>query len=454
MDEFDVAILGAGVSGISAATRASELGAKVCLIEKEKLGGRCLNRGLYPYRRMMFQMAKNGINQQEAVGGLKEIDRLFEDVRQFSQSIAGKWESTLKDSGVQIEYGEGVASGPNEIKIAGKDEERLIRAKNIIFAFGSSIQPPPTIPFDGERIISRDDIFKIGKIPASVLILGGGGEGCELAMLYNRLGSKTFLCEEGPRLLENQDPDIMDAMEREMKTLKVKVLLNKKVTSIFKDADTIDISLEGGVKFSVQTIVLTSGRIARTEGFGAGRFGIRMGERQQILVDEKMETTAKGIYAVGSVTGRKSFHGLSEEEGSIAAENALGKEKSLNTDWIPRVIYTDPEIATVGCSAHDAHHKGFRGVEGRCDLECLDHAVLGDEGRGFFKIVADKSSKKVIGGQIVCKRASEFIPLILLAIKKGMTVNSLARLACGNSAQFQGIQQAAKACVRAMSARN
>ena len=452
MDEFDVAVLGAGIAGISAATRASELGAKVCLIEKDKLGGRCFNKGLYPYRRMMAQMANNGINMQlEAGNNREEILRLFEDAQQFSQSIAGKWESTLKDRGVRIEFGEAVASGPNEVRIVGPDEEKSIIAKKIIFALGSSIKPPPTIPFDGERIISRDDIFKIGKVPASVLIVGGGSEGCELASLYNRLGSKTFLCEEGPRLLANQDPDITDSMEKDMKIRKVKVLLNKKIISIFKDAETIDISLDGGVKFSVQTIVLAAGRMARTRGLNAEQFGIRMGERQQILVDEKQETTAKGIYAIGSVTGRKSFDGLSEEEGRVAAENALGKNKSLNVDWIPQEIYTDPEIATVGCFARDAHHKGFRGIEGRCDLECLDHSILSDEESGFFKIVADKSTKKVIGGQIVCKHASEFIPLILLAIKKGLTVNSLARLSCGVSAQFQGIQQAAKACVRAMS---
>lgn len=452
MDEFDVAILGAGVSGISAAMRASELGAKVCLIEKDQFGGRCINKGLYPIRRMMAQ-TNNGITEQDgAVDRLDEIARLFEDAVQFSKSIAQKWESTLKDSGVQIEFGEAVASGPNEITIMKPDEEKLIRAKNIIFAIGSSIKPPPTIPFDGERIISRDDIFKIGKVPASVLILGGGGSGCELASLYNRLGAKTFLCEEGPRLLEDQDPDITDAMEREMKSLKVKVLLNKKVISIFKDTESIDITLEGGVKFSVQTIVLIPGRMAQTEGLNAEQFGIRMGERQQILVDEKMATTSKGIYAVGSVTGRKSFDGLSEEEGRVAAENAMGKDKSLNIDWIPQVIYTDPEVATVGCFARDAHHKGFRGVEGKCDLELLDHSLLGDEGPGFFKIVADKSSKKVIGGQIVCRQASEFIPLILLAVKKGLTVNSLARLSSGISTQFQGIQQAAKACLRSMSA--
>jgi dihydrolipoamide dehydrogenase len=452
MDEFDIAILGAGISGVSAATRASELGAKVCLIEKDEIGGRCVRNRLYPARRLMSQIAdKRILLQPEADEYQKEVSRLFEDAQNFSRSIAGKWETALKEKGVRIEFGEAVVSGPKEIKILAADGEKNIRAKNIIFALGSNITPPSTLPFDGERIISRDDFFKTGSVPASVLILGGGGAGCELALLYNRLGSKTFLCEEAPRLLENHDPDVMDAIEKEMKSRKVKVLLHKKIVSIFKDAEKIDISLEGGVKFSVQTIVLTSGRIAQTDGMNAGEFGIRMGERRQILVNEKMETSARGVYAIGSVTGRKSFDGLSEEEGRVAVENALGKNKSLNTDWIPQVIYTDPEIATVGCFARDSHYKGFRGVEGRCDVESLDHSLLGENETGFFKIVADKSSKKIIGGQIVCKRASEYIPLILLAIKKGLTVNSLARLSSGVSTQFQGIQQAAKACLRAMS---
>lgn len=453
MDEFDIAILGAGVAGISAATRASELGAKVCLIEKGEIGGRCFHKGSYPARRILAQMARNGIRIQPGVeNNQDEVSRLFEDAQQFSQTIGKKWETTLKERGVQIEFGEAVVSVPNEVSILGAGEDKLIRAKNIIFALGSRIIPPPTIPFDEERIISRDDIFKTGKVPASVLILGGGDAGCELALLYNRLGSKTFLCEESPRLLEGNDPDVIDAIEREMKSHKVKVLLNKKVVSIFKDASAIDVSLEGGVKFSVQTLVLTTGRMAQTEEMNAGNFGIRMGERQQILVNEKMETTAKGVFAIGSMTGRESFDGLSEEEGRVAVENALGKDKSLNTDWVPKVIYTDPEIATVGCFAQEAHHKGFRGIAGKCDVENLDYSMLKADRRGFFKIVADKSSKKIIGGQIVCDRASEFIPLILLAIKKGMTVNSLARLTCGVSTQFQGIQQAAKACLRAMRA--
>lgn len=451
MDEFDIAIVGAGISGVSAATRASELGAKICLIEKSEIGGRCVLNGLYPTRRMMAQIARIGL-QPEAENYPEEISQLFEDAQQFSQSIAGKWETALKEKGTQIEFGKAIVSGPNEVKITGADGDKIIRAKNIIYALGSRITPPPTIPFDGERIISRDDIFKTGKAPASVLILGGGAVGCELALLYNRLGSKTFLCAEGPRLLENQDPDVMDAIEKEMKSRKVKVLLHKKIVSIFKDTEKIDISLEGGVKFSVQTIVLTSGRTAQTEEMNAEGLGIRMGERRQILVNEKMETTAKGVYAIGSVTGRKSFDGLSEEEGRVAVGNALGKNKSLNVDWIPQVIYTDPEIATVGCFARDAHYKGFRGIEGKCDIASLDHSMLGEQETGFFKIVADKSSKKIIGGQIVCKRASEYIPLILLAIKKGLTVNSLARLSSGVSTQFQGIQQAAKACLRAMSA--
>ena len=449
MDEFDVAILGAGIAGISAATRAAELDAKVCLIEKGSLGGRCFHTGLYPYRSLMNRLGKNGIHieGQDSTGSISE---LMDEMGKNTQTIAGKRQSNLVASGVHIEMGEGALVGPHEILVQGPEGEKRIQAKKIILAMGSDITAPVTIPFDGERIIASDEVFKLDKTPESVLILGAGAIGCELAVLFNRLGSKTFLCDEASRLLPDQDPDIIDAMEAEMKRQKVKLLLNKKVISIFKDSNAIDISLDGGVKFSVQTIVLVSCGKPRTAGLDPEKLGLRMGEKGQVLVDETQESTLNGVYAVGSVTGRASFNGLSEEEGRVAAENALGKTARLNLDWIPRIVHTSPEIATVGCFARDAHHKGFRAVEGRCDNDELDHAMIGRDDTGFVKIVVDKPSKKVIGGQIVGKRASEFIPLILLAIKKGLTVSSLARLACGTSTQFQGVREAAKACVKAL----
>jgi pyruvate/2-oxoglutarate dehydrogenase complex dihydrolipoamide dehydrogenase (E3) component len=457
MDEFDIAILGAGISGISAAKRAAELNAKVCLIENHTLGGRCFHKGLYPYRHMMSQLEKSGVNRrlqdlkgEETEKNTYDTSGLFEETRKFSQSVAGKWESTLKAQGVHIETGEGLLVGANEIRVQGVDEEKIIKAQKIILATGSSIEAPATIPFDEERIISADEVFDIGKVPGSVLILGGDGGGCELATLYNELGSKTFLCDEAPRLLPEQDPNIMEAMEGEMKRQKIKLLLNKKVISIFKDTDAIDISLDGGVKFSVQTIVLTTNRKSLVKGLDAEKLGLRLGEKGQILVDEKQETTLSGVYAVGSVTGREGFHGLSAEEGKVAAENALGKKARVNTDWIPRIVYTNLEIATVGCYAGIAHHQGFRAVEGRCDDDQLDHSLIRNDASGFIKIVADKSSKNVIGGQIVSRHASEYISLILLAIKKGLTVNSLANLSCGISTELLGVREAARTCMEAL----
>jgi dihydrolipoyl dehydrogenase len=457
MDEFDIAILGAGISGLSAAKRAAELSAKICLIENHTLGGRCIHKGLYPYRYLMRQLEKNWCNPRfpdsEGKGAEKNADvasSLFAEGRNFSQTVAKKWESTLTSKGVHIETGRGVLVAANEIRVRGPDGDKIVKAKKIILATGSCIEAPATMPFEAEKIISADDVFAVGKVPGSVLILGADGAGCELAVLYNKLGSKTFLCDETPRLLAEQDPDIMEALEGEMKRQKIKLLLNKKVISIFKDSSAIDISLDGGVKFSVETIILTTNRKARVEGMDAEKMGLRLGEKGQILVDEKQETTLSGVYAIGSVTGREGFHGLSEEEGKVAVDNALGKKARLNTDWIPRNVYTELEISTVGCYAGNAHHMGFRAVEGKCDSDQLDHSLIRDSAPGFFKIVADKTSRKVIGGQIVSRQASEFTPLILLTIKKGLPVNSLAGLSCGASSQLLGIREAARACVEAL----
>ena len=153
--------------------------------------------------------------------------------------------------------------------------------------------------------------------------------------------------------------------------------------------------------------------------------------------------------AAGSVTGSSSS-GLSEEQGRVAADNALGKSKTLNSDWVPHIVYTEPEIAAVGCTALEAHHKGFRAVEGRCDALQLGHSLIQDESAGWFKVVADKPSKRVIGAQIVSPSASEIIPLVLLAMRKGLTVGALAALPCGLSTESRGIREAAKACEKAL----
>ena len=199
-------------------------------------------------------------------------------------------------------------------------------------------------------------------------------------------------------------------------------MLGKKISSYFKNNELLDITLAEGVKFQTEKIILNLDRQGNSENLECNTLGVRVGDNKEILVNDKLETSVPDIFAVGSITGRRSRPGISEEEGKIAADNAMGKNKSINYDWIPFVFFTKPEIASVGCFAEQAHYKGFRGVEGCANSKYLDFSFLGEIKEGFFKIVADARSGVVIGGQFVSPNASQLISLIVLAIKKGMKV--------------------------------
>lgn len=438
MEIYDIAVLGGGIAGLSAAIHASELGGKVCLIEKEHIGGACF-RSYYPLR-MAMTSAVTGRGMLENTKGL-------------ASAISSRWLETIKSKRVVYKNGNGVLINNTEIMIGSEGREEVIKAGKIIIATGSVPIPSPSMPFDGETVLSPDDVISMREIPENILIVGGDRVGCELATLFNRWGSKVFLCDPRSHVIGEQDPDIITALEEELKKQKIKLLLNRKPVSMFKEGGKVDITLDGEIKLSTDKIILSGARKSNTGNLDAARLGLRLGERNEVLVNEKMESSVPGIYAVGSVTGSCPDPVLSEEGGRVAAKNAMGKDRTLNLDHVPVITHTDPEIVSVGCSVKNAQYKGFRAVEGRCDYNALDHSLVSGETVGLFKVVADKTTKKVIGVHIFGRGASEMITLAALAIKKGLAVSDLAALSCGWPTRFQGFKRAARMCLDNLSSR-
>ncbi len=446
MERFDVIVVGGGIAGVSAALRAADLNGRVCLIERERIGGSYLKRGLYRQQRALHLAH----SRSDSGGAKTSSNGWFARSSEGADQVSESWKQALLQQGVHLEPGSAEVADAGTVRVNQGETKVTLQTKSLILATGSSPTAPATIPFEENRILAPDEVYGLTDVPAQVLILGAGREGCELATLYNRLGSRTFLCDERPRLLPDCDPELGAVIEREMKSRKFKLLLGKKVVSIFKNGDAIDVSLDGGVKFSVDQIVIAGRRKARSECLPAGALGVRLGESGEVLVDETMASSAAGIYAVGSVTGQAHSVSAVEEAGRVAASNAMGKPRKFDADWMPEILFTDPQAASVGCFAAEAHHKGFRAVEGRCDYGDIDHARIHGNSGGFFKIAADKVSRKVIGAQVVAPQASEFMPLILLMIKKGMAVTALTGLSCSPTDQFRGIREAARDCVRVL----
>jgi len=448
VETFDVIVLGAGSAGVSAALRASDQGAQVCIIEQEKIGGSCIHKGLYPLKLGLNLLRNNESNLN--VNGLIDSEKLFNKITDSMQLLSELWEQRLTEAGVTIKIGSGLPLSSDLVQVRSNDKAFDIATKKIIIATGSSAVPLPTLPFEGDIIVPTDDVFKNHSIPDRVFIMGAGGHGCELSSFYQMLGSKVFLSSDHPRLFPDQDPDVIDALEQSLKRLKIKLLLGKKISSYFKNNECLDITLAEGIKFQADQIILNLNRQGNSENLKCDTLGVRVGDTKELLVNEKLETSVPGIFAVGSATGRRSRPGISEEEGKIAADNAMGKNKSINYDWIPFIVFAKPEIASVGCFTEQSHYKGFRGIEGNAQSENLDFSFLGNENEGFFKIVADARSGVVIGGQIVSPNASQLISLVGLAVKKGLKVGALVSLATDKSGEIEGIREAARLCSSAI----
>ncbi|MGV7221211.1 MAG: dihydrolipoyl dehydrogenase family protein [Nitrospinales bacterium] len=432
MNEYDIVIIGGGVSGISAARRAIEEGASVCMIEKEEFNGDCYARALLPPFKIWLSS-----NKDENVS----LDLL----RSNAQDVVNSRISQLIESGVVIKKGIGSLVSQSQVRIEMDEGEEFITAGKIIIATGSRAKPIVNFPLNGETIISSDEVCQLKEIPESILVVSGEKTGAETASLLKRFGGKVILCHAKSRVLSDQDPELSIAFEEGMKRKKIKLLLERNIQSIFKDSDKIDVTLDGGVKFSVKLIVFVGERLGNIDGLMLEPAGIRVGDNGEIWVNDGLETSTPGVFAIGSVTGRCRSSSNSEEEGRLAILSAIGKGTPVNKRHIPYIVYSQPDVASVGCYASEAHEFGFHGIEGKFEFESNNFSD-----KGFVKVAVDKRTGKVIGAQIYGDNASEIISLATLAVKKGFSVKTLAQMSCGWASPDRRIQEAARSCLMSL----
>jgi len=436
MSEFDVVVIGGGTAGVASAQSAVEQGVRVALVELNRLGGHSLLKGQLPLKVIRAQLEK----QDEPIS----FERLVQKVEEEASKLSKEIEDGLKSSGVEYLKGEGVLEGSKQVRVGAGDDSSLLKSEKIVIATGSLPKPISKIPFDEQSIFYSDRLLDWKERPNSLLIVGGDKTGLEAAYLFSLLGTKVFLVDENQRLIHDKDPDLIVALEAGFKKQKIKTLLGKKIISIFKDDQKVDITLDGGVKFSTEKILVSGERQGNTANLGLDGLSIETGSDQEIWVNENMETSLKGVYAVGSVTGRSHSLQISKEEGRVAGVNAAGGSESVDQDQISFYLETQPEIVSIGCRSGDAHYKGFRAVEGRYDSNNL--------GESFHKIVADRESKRFIGAQISGQETAESIALLQSNIREGVPVKNLTDTS--DSTPFsKPIISAVKRCIRALSAR-
>jgi len=462
-----VAIVGAGPGGYVAAVRAAQLGARVALAEKADVGGTCLNRGCIPSKVMQaaahllinwrrgerFGLSAPGPARVDLALLMEHKDRVVAD------QIRGI-EHLLQHQGVDLIRGRAKISGPGELRIATEDVgERIIKWDRLILAAGSRPAPLPGIPFDGRRVISSDDVFRMDELPESLCIVGGGAIGCEFACIFAALGARVTLVEALDRLLPQPsvDPDCSRTLAREMKKQKIEVLLQHTVVSARQRAKGIEVSIAPAGDRSERDdpdrqrtgtydrMLVCIGRRPDLSGLGLETVGLETDEHGWLQADERMATGCAGVYAIGDALGpsKVMLAHVASAEGVTAAENAMGQESAMSYRAVPNAVYSIPEVANVGLTVSQAEEQGLSAKTESVLYRAVGKAHALGETAGQARIVWEEGTGRVLGLHIVGARATDLIAEGTLALRIGGRVKDLAETIHAHPTLSEVIMEAA-----------
>ena len=426
--EYDILVLGGGPAGYPAAIRAAQLGARVCLIEKESLGGTCLNWGCIPTKALqgaahLVERVREGAGRG-ITGGPVGIDAaaLFANKNRVVKDLVSGVEKIMKARRIEVLWGAGRLTSGTTIDVEGAG---TVSAKRIVVATGSSEAALSFMPFDGARILSSKDVLGLGRVPASLLIVGGGAIGCEFASIFNAFGSKVTIVEMLPGLVATEDAQISRTLQMLMRKKGIELHLGTSVTAAKITDAGVAASLESGVEIVAEAVLVSVGRRPYFADAGIEAAGVEA-DRAGIKVNARMETTAPGVYAAGDVVGGALLAHVATREGIIAAENALGGSRETGHNTIPSTIYTLPEISHAGLTEEEARAKGISVATGRFPFAASGKAKgLGEED-GFVKWVARADDRKLLGIHIIGPHATELLAPAIVALDRGLTADEYA----------------------------
>lgn len=428
-------IIGGGPAGYVSAIRAGQLGLKVLLIEKERLGGVCLNVGCIPSKALITIAREfEKLKSLETIGIKAKIESFdWQSIQAWKNSIVNRLISGVsqlcKGSGVEIIFGRAEIINDKEIKIMKDSEEQIFEYENLIIATGSKPIQLKELSIDHKYILDSSDVLNIQEIPKQLLIIGGGYIGIELGSVLARFGCKIIVVEMMPQILPGVDKDLVRVLERKLKKLGFEIKINSTVSGIEKRDNTLiaTIKSEGKEeKLEVEKILLSVGRKPDTEGFGLEKINISLNEKGFIKINEKLQTNKNNIYAIGDVAGAPLLAHKAFKEGEIAAEVIAGKPSLIDYRCVPAVIYTEPEIALVGLSEQEAKAQNREVIVGRFPFAANGRALALQENEGFVKIIADKETHEILGVNIIGPNASELISEAALAIEMGAAAEDIA----------------------------
>ena len=430
--KYDIAVIGGGPGGYVAAIRAAQKDACVCLVEADRVGGTCLNRGCIPtkalystalLRERMSHAADHGFTVGE-IGF--DYRRAVERKDGVVEQLVGGIEQLLKSQGVDVIKGRASLEGKGQVCIRQPGVTGRIKAKKIILATGSVPARPKALSIDGKNILTSNEILAIKELPESLLVIGGGYIGCEFAGIFAALGSKVTVVEALPQILSLSDRQIVREVEKSFKERDVAVHVDTAVESLEVTADGVKAKF-GDQEQLFAKVLVAVGRVPNTTGLELEAAGIEI-ENGAIKVDDQLKTSVPDVFAIGDVTGGIQLAHVASYQAGIAVSNALGGKEKCDYSVVPSAIFTLPEIGQVGLTEAECKEQGIAVNVGRFAYMASGKALCDGESRGSVKIMAEKETGKIVGAAIAGEEASALISEIAVAMTHGLTAAQLGEV--------------------------
>ena len=458
MDNFDLIVIGGGPGGYVCAIRAAQLGLKTACIESRgALGGTCLNVGCIPSKSLLnlsenFHKAKKDFNQQGIeIEGIKlNIEKMMSNKNKSIQVLTKGVEFLFKKNKVTYIKGKGVIFSKNDIVVYDNNKKTTYKTKNIVIATGSEVSSLPGIEIDEKNIISSTGALSLTKVPKKLAVIGGGYIGLEMGSVWSRLGSEVTVIEYLENITPNMDKEISIEFKKILIKQGIKFKMGSKVNSVQNEGSGVLInytdiknSKEETLKFD--KVLVSVGRKPYTEGLNLTKVGVKKDSKGRIEVNEKLQTAIKNIYAIGDVIKGPMLAHKAEEEGIAVAEILAGQAGHVNYDVIPGVIYTSPEVATVGKTEEELKEENRSYKVGKFPFLANSRAKVNNETEGFVKILADSKTDKVLGVHIIGPHCGDMIAEMALAMEFGASAEDIARTCHAHPTHTEAIKEAALA---------
>lgn len=450
---YDIIIIGSGPGGYVAAIRASQLGKKVALVERAELGGVCLNWGCIPTKALLksaqvYTYCKNAAHYGVEITG--EVKPDFEKIVARSRTVAETMSKgvafLMKKNNIEIIPGFGKIAGKGKVDVDGV----VYEAQNIILATGARPRQMPFMPIDGEHVISSKEALTLTKLPESMIVVGSGAIGSELASLYASLGVKTTIIEYMPQIMPLEDEEVAKAMERSFRKIRATVMTSTTVKNVTVGEDGLcHVEIEGkkGAEELTAEVVLSAvGIKSNIENIGLEENGINV-ERDKVVVDEHYQTSLEGVYAIGDIVAGPALAHVASAEAIHCVEHICGlNPEKVDYSTIPSCIFTSPEVASVGMTEKQAVEAGIEYKVGRFPFTASGKATAAGDRDGFAKLIFD-NKEKLIGAHLVGANVTEMLGEPTLAKRLGITAHTIARTIHSHPTLHEGVMEAAEAAM-------